>query len=100
MLNKLSKLFGGNKGGGAAKADAFLSALKSQLGISDSQSAQIESTMRMFFQERKTLKQTGDREGIQQKKQQLIEQIKSILTPEQLEKFNKNLEQFKAIIKS
>lgn len=100
MLNKLSKLFGGNKGGGAAKADAFLAALKSQLGISDSQSAQIESAMRMFFQDRKAMKQAGDREGMQQKKQQLFEQIKSVLTPEQLEKFNKNLEQFKTIIKT
>lgn len=95
-----SKLFGGKKGGGAERADAFITALKSQLGINDTQAASIENVMREFFQSRKMHKQSGNKEGMQQARQKMMENMQSVLTPDQMQKFNANIEQFKSIIKS
>ena len=99
MAGLFSK-FTGKSSNNADKAGAFIAALKSQLGINDTQASSIESYMREFFQAKKMNKQSGNKDDMHQLRNELMQKIQSVLTPEQMQKFTANFEQLKNIIKS
>jgi len=99
MGNIFSKFSGGAKKGGAERAEAFINALKAQLGINDTQASTIEAALRTFIQERKQNKQEGDKEGMKDARQDFLQSIHSVLTPEQQKLFNEKKEEFKSLLK-
>lgn len=99
MANIFSRLGGNSKGGGAERATAFINALKAQLGINDVQAASIETALRSFMQERKQNKQEGDKEAMKMVRQSLMQNIHSVLTPEQQKLFDLKKEEFKNLLK-
>ncbi|HET8963682.1 MAG TPA: hypothetical protein VFM99_07285 [Chitinophagales bacterium] len=99
MANIFSRLSGNSKGGGAERATAFINALKAQLGINDTQASSIETALHAFMQERKQNKQEGDKEAMKTARQSLMQNIHSVLTPEQQKMFDSKKEEFKNLLK-
>jgi Spy/CpxP family protein refolding chaperone len=94
----LSKLFGG---GGAEKgqgpAAQLLSQLTSDLNLNADQLTKMKAAFQSFREARKQLKEQGGdiKDQMRARRQELKAGIISILTPEQQQKFQANLEKYK-----
>ncbi len=102
MLNLFSKLFGGDKkspGEGAERARNLLNKLQSDLNLTDEQTGKIKKEMMEFFQDKKAMKQSGNKDGLRDSRQEFMGDIRSILNAEQLQKFMANIDQYKSLMK-
>lgn len=105
VLSIFSKLFGGNKGGnrehtGANKAEEFINTLKAELNINADQETKIKAALQEFFQEKRSIKQGGgNKEDMKESKQDFKQDIISILTPEQQQKFMANIQVYKQLLR-
>ena len=102
-MSILSKLFGGNKGGsggGAGNAQAFISKLQSDLNLSADQVNQVQNAIQEFFQEKRSLKQSGGgKDEMRESKQDFKDDILKVLNPEQQQKFMANIQTYKQLLK-
>ncbi len=99
-MSLFSKLLGGNKGGGGAnKAQAFISKLTTDLNLSPDQVSKVEAALQEFFTEKKQAKQSGDKSGLQESKQDFKDDILKALSPEQQQKFMDNIQIYKQLLK-
>lgn len=98
-MSLFSKFLGGNKGGGAGKAQAFVSQLSKDLNLSPDQISKVEAALREFFAEKKQAKQSGDKSGMQESKQDFKDDILKALTPEQQQKFMDNIQTYKQLLR-
>lgn len=102
-MSIFSKLFGGNKGGsggGAGNAQAFISKLQSDLNLSADQVNQVQNAIQEFFQEKRSLKQSGGgKDEMRESKQDFKDDILKVLNPEQQQKFMANIQTYKQLLK-
>ncbi len=99
-MSLFSKFLGGNKsGGGAGKAQAFVSQLAKDLNLAPDQISKVEAALREFFAEKKQAKQSGDKAGMQESKQDFKDDILKALTPEQQQKFMDNIQTYKQLLR-
>lgn len=98
-MSLFSKLLGGNKGGGANKAQAFVQQLTRDLNLSSDQVSKVEAALREFFAEKKQAKQSGDKSGLQESKQDFKDDILKALSPDQQQKFMDNIQMYKQLLR-
>ncbi len=102
-MSIFSKLFGGNKGsagGGASRAQEFISKLQSDLNLSPDQVTKVQAAIQEFFQEKKSVKQSGGgKEEMRESKQDFKQDILNVLNPDQQQKFMANLQAYKQLLK-
>lgn len=99
-MSLFSKLLGGNKGGGGAnKAQAFVQQLTRDLNLSSDQVSKVEAALREFFAEKKQAKQSGDKSGLQESKQDFKDDILKALSPDQQQKFMDNIQMYKQLLR-
>jgi len=102
-MSIFSKLFGGNKGGsggGAGNAQAFIDKLQSELNLTPDQVTKIRSALQEFFQEKKSVKQSGGgKDEMRESKQDFKQDILNALNPEQQQKFMANIQTYKQMLK-
>lgn len=102
-MSLFSKLLGGNKGGnggGAGRAQEFITALTNDLHLSPDQVPQIEAAIREFFAEKKQNKQSGGgKDEMRESKQDFKQDILKALNPEQQQKFMANIQNYKHLLR-
>ena len=93
----LNKLFGGGGEEGQGMAAQVLSQLITDLNLSSDQQSQIKSAFQSFREERKETKsQGGDmKEQMKSHRQELKAKILGLLSEEQKQKFQANIEKYK-----
>jgi len=101
IMSLFSKLLGGNKSkqSGGDRAQAFISKLTTDLGLNADQVTKVEAALREFFAEKKQAKQSGDKSGLQESKQDFKDDILKALSPEQQQKFMDNIQVYKQLLK-
>ena len=92
-----SKIFGGGAGQGQGMAAQVLTQLITDLNLSSDQQNQIKNAFQSFREERKEAKsQGGDmKEQMKAHRQELKNKILSLLTDEQKQKFQANMEKYR-----
>lgn len=100
-MSIFSKFLGGNKSGGNTgnRAQLFIQQITSDLNLSADQVVKVEAAIREFFQEKKELKQTGNKDGMKESKQDFKDDILAALTPEQQQKFMNNIQNYKQLLR-
>lgn len=103
-MSIFSKLFGGNKGGnggGAGRAQEFITTLTNDLNLSPDQVTKVEAAIREFFAEKKQMKQSGGgKEEMRGSKQDFKQDILQALNPEQQQKFMANIQNYKQLLRN
>lgn len=99
-MSLFSKLLGGNKGGGGGnKAQAFITQLTQDLHLSSDQVTQVEAALREFFSEKREMKQSGNKDGFKESKQDFKDDILKALSPDQQQKFMDNIQTYKQLLR-
>jgi t-SNARE complex subunit (syntaxin) len=104
-MSLFSKFFGGNKGqggngGGAGRAQAFIDKITSDLNLEPEQVSKVEAAIREFFMEKKQMKQSGNKDGMKESKQDFKDDILNALTPAQQQKFMDNIQTYKQLLRN
>jgi len=103
-MSLFSKLFGGNKGGnggGAGRAQEFITTLTNDLNLSPDQVTKVEAAIREFMGEKKQNKQSGGgKEDMRESKQDFKQDILNVLNSEQQQKFMSNIQNYKHLLKN
>lgn len=90
-MSLFGNLFGGGHGGGGAKFNNVVDALKSDLNLSETQGQQVLQALMNFRSERKEVKAAGgDKSQLKGAKDDLKEKILGVLNDEQKQKFIAN----------
>lgn len=104
-MSLFSKLLGGNKGGshsggGAGRAQEFITKITADLNLSPDQVTKVEAAIREFFSEKKEIRQGGGgKEEMRESKQDFKQDILAALNPDQQQKFMANIQTYKQMLK-
>ena len=92
-----NKIFGGKQQEGQGMAAQILSQLTTDLNLSGEQLEKIKSAFQQFREKRKAAKESGAsmKEQMPAVKQDLKQEILSLLTDEQKQKFMTNMDKYK-----
>ncbi|HPE98518.1 MAG: hypothetical protein R2767_05450 [Chitinophagales bacterium] len=100
MMNILSKFLGGGKsGGGADRVAAFIGAMEKDLHLDAQQKTAVEQALRQFMQDRKSAKQSGNKDAMKDGRDQFREAISAILRDDQEKIFAGKFQEYKQLLK-